>query len=292
MTYDISKINATVAQAAAESANLSEASKGGDGYVPPATGPCIGTLISYIDLGMRLKPGFQGAPAKKVRRAELRFELAGPNHKPRESDDGTKTPQTLAVKVWLPPAGKQPSSKSGFYKLFSKLNHAKDPNIKIPAQCLGMHYRLNIEHEKFTPSGQSEEITFASIGGAQDGYRIMPALVDVSDELGNITGQRAIPKPELFGTIRCFLWEYADKGMWDSLFIDGEYEEKKDDKGNVTHPAKSKNVIQETIKEALDWVGSPMQQILAAGGELDTEEVAETKAPAVSVEDDPLAGML
>ena len=290
MTYDINKINAAVQQAAAESANMSEASTGGGGeWTPPAVGNCVATLVGYIELGLRIKKGFQGAKDSQVRQAMFIFELSKGKNPPKEMEDGTKVPHRITVKVWLPAPGKQPSDKSGYYKLFSKLNHNKDPDIKIPAQCLGKHWRVTVGHEEWTPAGASKAITTANIGNAKDGFNIFPPVASVMGEDGDMTDV-VIPPSEVLSPIRCFLWEYADKGMWDSLFIDGEYPARVDDKGVETAPAKSKNVLQLQIKEALNWKGSPIQQILEDGGELDTDEVADTTSQVA--DEDPLAGML
>lgn len=272
-------LDAIVEQAANESVNMGEASKGGGGATPPAAGTCIATLIGYIELGRRVKAGYKGAADKKVRKARWIFELSGGVNKHTQNEEGVKFAKRITVNTWLPEPGKQASDKSGFYKLFSALNHAKDPAIKIPAQLLGKHVKVIVSQEKFTPNG-GDEITYGSIGNAQDGFRISPAHVDICDEDGTPTGEvRMIPAPEVISSQRCFLWDYANQGMWDSLFIEGEYEAVEAKDGQAARPAKSKNVIQEEIKQALDWVGSPMQQILAAGGELDVAEVAEDATP-------------
>ncbi len=289
-------LGAIVEQAAAESVNLAEASKGGGGITPPNAGTCIATLVGYLEMGRRIKKGYKGAPDKKLRRAHWIFELAGGSNPHTTTEEGTKIAKRITVKTWLPEPGKKPSDKSAFYKLFSALNHAKDPAIKIPAQLLGHHVKVIVSQEKFTPEGGGEEIVYGSIGSGQEGYRISPAHIDVTDEAGMPTGQvKLIPKPEVISSLRCFLWDYANKEMWDALFIEGEYDEVKDEKtGAVTRPAKSKNVIQNEIKEALDWQGSPMQLILAAGGELDVDELADEGAAAggTVAQEDPLAGML
>jgi hypothetical protein len=54
--------------------------------------------------------------------------------------------------------------------------------------------------------------------------------------------------------------------MWDTLFIDGEYPERKNDKGEVTAPAKSRNQFQLKIAAAKNYKGSPIQVLLAEGG--------------------------
>lgn len=286
-----------IEQAAHESEDMSEASKGGGGATPPNAGTCIATLVGYIELGRRLKKGYKGGPDKKVRKARWIFELAGGTNPHTKSEDGTQTfAKRITVNTWLPEPGKKPSDKSGFYKLFSAINHAKDPAVKIPAQLLGKHVKVIVSQEKFTPEGGGDEIVYGSIGNAQDGFRISPARVDVTGEDGMPTGEfRLINAPEVVSAQRCFLWEYANKQMWDSLFIEGEYEAQEAADGKPARAAKSKNVIQEEIKQALDWKGSKMQSILGDGGELDTGELEDTAnvgGAGGSAAEDPLAGML
>lgn len=293
MTFDL---NSIIDQAANESEDMSEASKGGGGATPPNAGTCIATLVGYIELGRRVKKGFKGAPDKKVRKARWIFELAGGTNPHTKSEDGTQTfAKRITVNTWLPEPGKKPSDKSGFYKLFSAVNHAKDPAVKIPAQLLGKHVKVIVSVEEFT-NENNELIKYGSIGNAQDGFRITPARVDVTDpETGMPTGEfRLINAPEVVSSQRCFLWEYANQQMWDSLFIEGEYEAVEAADGKAARPAKSKNVIQEEIMQALDWKGSKMQSILGDGGELDTNELeGDVAGNANSVAgEDALAGLL
>jgi hypothetical protein len=289
MTFNLNDI---INQAATESADMSEASKGGGGATPPNAGVCIGTLVGYIELGRRLKKGYKGGADKKVRRARWIFELAGGSNPHTVTEEGAKIAKRVTVNTWLPEPGKQPSSKSAFYKLFSLLN--TDKQAKIPAQLLGKHFKLNISVEEFT-NDAGELIKYGSIGNAEDGFRVSPASIEITDpDTGMPTGEvRLIPAPEVISAQRCFLWDYANQQMWDSLFIDGEYEAQEAKDGKPAKPAKSKNVIQLDIKEALDWVGSPMQVILAAGGELDVAEVADKTTPAQGAASaDALDGLL
>lgn len=287
-------LDAIVEQAANESVDLSEASKGGGGATPPAAGVCIATLIGYIELGRRIKKGFKGAADKKVRKARWIFELAGGVNPHTKNDEGVVFVKRITVHTWLPEKGKQASDKSGFYKLFSALN--ADKAAKIPAQLLGKHVKVIVSAEEFTPEGGGDPIKYGSIGTAQEGFRISPAQIDLTDEAGMPTGQvKLIPAPEVISSQRCFLWDYANQQMWDSLFIEGEYEAVEAADGKAARPAKTKNVIQEEIKLALDWKESPMYEILSAGGELEVaalegEFIAAGEVGTAS--DDPLAGML
>ncbi|GAB5100300.1 hypothetical protein YK56LOC_60170 [Caballeronia sp. HLA56] len=40
------------------------------------------------------------------------------------------------------------------------------------------------------------------------------------------------------------MWDLANKALWDSIYIPGKYGERKNGKGEVTSPAKSKSVQQ------------------------------------------------
>lgn len=62
--------------------------------------------------------------------------------------------------------------------------------------------------------------------------------------------------------IQVFLWEQPTKAMWDSIHIEGQYDEQKDAAGNITKPARSKNFLQEKCLKALDFEGSPLQTLL------------------------------
>ena len=64
--------------------------------------------------------------------------------------------------------------------------------------------------------------------------------------------------------------------QWGGLFVEGEYPERKNDKGEVTAPAKSKNVMQNKIKSAVNFIGSPIHTLLVAGGaKIDLPAVGE-----------------
>ena len=288
MTYDI---NALIAQAAKESLDMNEKSTGGGGATPPVAGTCLATLIGVVELGRRLKKGHKGAPDKKVRKARLTFELAGGTNPHTQNEDKTASfAKRVNVNVWLPEPGRQPHAKSAVYKLMSKLNYAKDDAIRILAQCIGKHYKVVVSVEEFT-NDAGEVIKYGSLGGAEEGYRISPPQNDITDDDGMPTGQvRLIAAPEVIGETRVFLWDYANKAMWDALFIEGEYEATEAADGKPAKPAKSKNIIQEELMQALDWVGSPMQTILAAGGELETGEIETVREQGDA--DDALAGLV
>jgi hypothetical protein len=69
-----------------------------------------------------------------------------------------------------------------------------------------------------------------------------------------VTGEvKTVEVPPAITELKAFIWELANKAMWDSIHIPGFYEERKNDKGEVVSPARSKNVLQERIMSAKNW---------------------------------------
>ena len=95
--------------------------------------------------------------------------------------------------------------------------------------------------------------------------------------------------------LRCFIWDHADLAQWESIFVPGEYPARVAEDGTVTAPAKSKNVLQEKIRAALNFKGSPIAQLLETGGKGieagPVEEVSES-APEESTQEDDLLSAL
>lgn len=245
-----------IARAAAEGPNMNEAQKGGGGnYVPPAEGLVRLRFVAYVELGKH-EEEFKGE--KKIKdKVQLGFEASGPRHPP--SEDGTPIRFTIIENYSL-------NEKAHFYKLFKRMNH--EGTATHMAQLLGQDYLANVVH-KTVGEGDSKR-TYANLRD-DAGYTIRAPYVD-DPESGE---RRRVTVDEAKTPIKCFLWNYASKEMWDSIFIDGMYDEVKDDDGKVIRPAKSKNVLQERIKTAINWQGSPMQEILFAGGDVATPEAAK-----------------
>ncbi|WP_429498839.1 hypothetical protein ACQUFY_05915 [Robbsia andropogonis] len=262
-------IKAIAAKAAKEGTDYSKATASA-GYTPPAAGPVNLRLVQYLEIGKHEKE-IKGTK-KTTDKVVLVFELSGPKHPAKE--DGT--PQVMRITET-----KATSAKANIMKLFKMMNY--DADCTHFAEMLGRPFRGRIFH---TEKGEGEDkVTYANLRD-ENGYRIGPPVVEVvDDETGDTTVKKikvAEPKSEL----KIFLWDMPSKEMWDALYIDGTYDERKDDNGKVTRAAKSKNVVQELIKSAKNWAGSPMQVLLDEGDpdlgdELDTTaEVAKAKEEA------------
>lgn len=291
-TNFLAKINAVAAQAVKDGVDMTQAKAGGGGdFDPPAAGPTRLRFIAYIELGKQ-EHSYQGKKSFRDK-VKLVFELSGPKHPPIVLDDGTKMPHRITVEENL-----SQSEKAHFFKLFTRMNYAgKAQHI---AQLLGEAYKGTVVHRKYAKKGEDKAKPESWTGVAVElfqkgvGYTIDAPRYEVVNEDGP-TGELALLKvdPPL-SDLRCFLWNYADKEMWDGLFIDGEYPERKDKEGKVTAPARSKNVFQNQIKLANNFVGSPIHLILTANGATvdipDAEDGRDPDAAPAQTEDDIPAG--
>lgn len=272
-------ILAMAAAAAAIAPNMNEAQTGGGGgdYTPPAEGIARARLVGYIETGIHEKNVGAGKPAVQKPQVKLIFELSGPNHQPKVLDDGTKLPHRITVDE-----NYSLNEKANFYKLFRRMNWRGTATHM--SQLLGEAFLVTIKH-KVTGEGDKKR-TYANIRD-DAGYTVQPPRY--VDPLSNQTIEVPVDPP--ISALRLFVWNAPTgllKPMWDSLFIDGEYPARGD------RPARSKNVLQQEIKEALNFEDSPIFQLLQTGGvELNlgaaTVPTASAQATAPTASDDPLA---
>lgn len=280
-------IQAAIAAAAQQTPNMNEAQKGGGGdYVPPKAGPCLVTLVAYIESGIQHVPASTfdpiKFPAKDEDQVDLVFEVGGKGHEPKVLEDGRKIPERITVTL-----KKSLNEKAWFYRIFKALNY--DGSATHFAQLVGKHFKANIIHS--VPKKEGGRV-YAGFKDKNTGYTFSAPTynpVDPETQLPDMEQVRIFPQPPVVSELKVFLWDYASREMWDSLFIDGVYEEKKDDKGNVLYPAKSKNVIQNKIKAARNFQGSPIAEILGdeclnlddmQGAALDESQAEPAEKPA------------
>ena len=265
MTIDINTFASDIADEASI-IDMTKAQTGGGGdYVPPAAGPCRLRLIGYVEVGSHLAKGFQGAPDKVKPEAHLFFEVSGPKHPPTVGQDGVKRPAAIVeirMNVSL-------NERAGFFKLFNKLNYAG--KARHIAQLLGDPYKGTIVHRKYK-RGDGSEGTAVELKN-EGGFTIEAPRVEDPE-----TGEyKALVVAPAITPLKCFLWNHADMAQWESIYIPGEYPARTADDGTVTAPAKSKNVLQEKIRAALNFKGSPISQLLATQGKgVETGPVEET----------------
>lgn len=265
---------------AAEQTNMNEAQKGGgDGPRTPDAGLTRLRFISYIELGTH-EDEWQGQKKKK-KLVKLQFELSGPKHPVLELEDGRKIPFVITIteNVSL-------NEKANFYKLFKRMNHTGQ--FTHMAQMLGHEFLGTVVH--VVKGEGADKRTYANLRD-DGGYTIRPPYVEDPE-----TGEsRKIEVQQNLTPLKCFLFEYATKDMWDSIFIDGRWDDKKNDKGEVISEGRSKNVYQDQIKAALDFSSSPIADILFSNvGELDlpdAEKPGRTEEGKAGAQADPLEGV-
>lgn len=275
-------INALISKVSTQGKDQSQASAGGD-FIPAAEGTTGARLVGYYEVGQH-EGEYEGK--KKINNVvKLVFELIGKKHPPTETEGGTKIPVRITQTMNL-----STSERSGFFKLFSRI---RDDDTTHMVQMLGKPLLLNIVHNKKTVNGK--EKTYANI----DKESIKKPVVQTMelDEDGNPTGEiknTPFTVGPALSELKAFVWDFASAEMWDSIFIEGEYPERKDDSGKVTAPAKSKNVLQNEIASALNFKALPCYDY--AAGKLTRSDSAalddaigdvETPAKEVPVETKP-----
>lgn len=290
MTVDIL---ALANQAAATGPDMTQASKGGEGYTPPAAGPTMGRLVGYIELGDHERSIGQGKPKVFKPVARLIFELIGPKHPAREKD-GVVHPVTITEDINAAPGFGPLNEKATLYKVFKRMNY--DGTAKHMSQLLGRPYLLNVNHRK-VGEGEAAKV-FAGLRG-ESGFDISPPKQMILDPLTGEAKENILSCDPARSPLRLFLWNAAPDvigALWDSIFIDGEWPARTDDAGKIVTPAKSKNVIQQHIGTARNFAGSPIDQYLKTKGVKLELGAAEPQAPASQPQvnapsDDPLAGV-
>ena len=242
MSAKLAALQALAAQDVAESGiDLNEAVKGGGGGRLLPEGYAFGRLVEYIEFGNQPQE-FQGQAKAPALEFTLGFALTGQGY---QNDDGTP----YIVRTYNTALSR--NEKSRAFKMFKALNWKG--TAKSFAQLLGETFLVKI---KQVPKSKTDPKIVSRID--LDGF--LPPLDPVT--------RQPYPVAEAPDDMyRLFLWSRPTKEAWDSLYIEGEYE------------GKSKNRIQEQILAALDFQGSPLQQLLMQSG----VTALPTAAPATPV---------
>jgi hypothetical protein len=206
-------------------------------YQPPAAGLAYARLVGYFEIGLHEEKNSEGETLLRDR-VDLVFELSGPNHPARKFDDDTLIPhrvtvqERLSLEVW-----------ANFFKLFTAMNAAHGGTARHMVQLLHMPFVVEVFHRR----GKNRKV-YAGLKGP-NGYNVLGTSYK-DEETGEV---KTVEVPPAITELKAFIWELANKAMWDSIHIPGFYEERKSDKGEVTSPARSKNVLQERIMSAKNW---------------------------------------
>jgi hypothetical protein len=215
------------------------------GYEPPAKGPARARLVGYFEMGTH-EEEYEGQKRDRSK-VDLVFELSGPNHEPRKLDSGELVPIRVTVQETL-----SLDPDKSFFGLFSAMNYAGKATHM--AELLGEAFIVEVFHKR----SRDRTRVYANLKGP-NGYNITAPTV--KDE---ITGKaKAIQVAPAITKLLLFSWANADKDDWDSIYIPGEYAERRDDQtGEIVSPAHSKNVIQEKIKKGRNWPAHPLAAIV------------------------------
>lgn len=267
----LKKIVALGQEVAKTGKDLNVQTAGGD-FDPPPAGPARARLVSYVELGVHTKKSkLYGDKTKPM--ARFTFELSGPKHSAREvGEEGAKKKIPYLIS-FEEPIGT--GAKNNYSKLF-KLMVAEYPDAKNFVQLLGKGWRVKVYHRKYKVGDQ--ERVAPELRNKENGYSFAP-LNYLSEE----TGEPVVAKPDAPITpISAFVWDQGDDlDFWDSLHVPGTY----DDGG-------TKNKVQERIKHAENFVGSPVYQaLIEAGREEETVPFVNPNKPDDEEEEDEQEGV-
>jgi hypothetical protein len=226
----------------------------------PVAGACVLRFREYIELGMQ-KTASKTYPNKKpAMKARFVFELTTPKHQFEVEDaEGSKTKHGHCISIVCPI---NKDVKANYMKLFKMMNYKG--TAKVPAQLLGEAFKAEVVHafdEKDMKDGKPVAGAAPKWANLQrDGvYTIEPPRI--IDPLAETVTE--IKVPPLLGDLKIFLWAMPTQECWDSLFIAGT--STKEIEGKKVEV--SKNWIQNSILEALNYEGSKLQEMLQGAGE-------------------------
>lgn len=232
---------------AAQEDDQSQTKTGGD-WTAPKPGITVCRLIEYVELGMQKQNPYQGKPKPPAEEVRLTFELLSPARDIHEFE-GKRSADKISFRC-----KKSLSNKSRFKRLFNQMDYGRGKNHM--AHFLGEAFLVEV----FNYEDQNKK-TRASLFNGEGMCRIGAPLrpADPLDPNGKPT---PIPVPDAISDLRLFLFNHPSTECWNSLYIEGE-REVKDDKGTVTGK-ESKNFIQDSIRAAVNFHGSPVEAMLAA----------------------------
>lgn len=215
----------------------------------PRKGVALLRLRDYIETGRHEAKNKLHKPSLKVL---LTFELSHPDH--MIEIDGKKVPSTITVRV-----NKTYSDKGNYIPLFKAMNRCFDEQYNHFVQMIGKPMLGRIYHTEY----EGKKYANLDIDGS---WSFTEAVQEDA-----LTGTKTVvPVPEMQGTPKVFLWEPEGvtdeqiKEMWESIYIEGT---RQNDKGVEV----SKNWIQETVMQNIEWEGSTTQALTQEHVSLDDE---------------------
>lgn len=211
-------------------------------HQPPLPGIARARLVAYLEMGLH-EEEFEGKKRDREK-VDLIFELSGPNYPARITDEWL-IPIRITVQETL-----SLEPRSNFFKLFANMNYLGNATHMI--ELLGMPYLVEVFHVRSRDDTQVFATLKGSLKSFPGGYGYKITSPEYPDPLTELMA--TVKVDPAITDLKAFVWKLASKAMWDSIYIPGEYAERKDDKtGEVISKSRSKNVIQEKIKSAKNW---------------------------------------
>jgi hypothetical protein len=238
---------------------LDDESEASTGYTARVIPEGIGLLrlVEYVELGAHVGM-YQGKPKKKADdMVRIAFELSGKNFPTEEIEvDGVKVQRPHIIRMKL---NKSTNEKSKYFKLFKLLNW--EGKAKHMAQLAARNAAAKVKVVHNTKGEGKDAKTYANIYA--EGAWLINAPFREDPETGDSVPITVAPA---LSPTKIFLFQKPRLQDWALLYIEGT----KDD-------GTSKNYIQDEIKLAVNFPGSPLEAMLA-GAELG-EEPAKKEAP-------------
>lgn len=292
------------AKAAGEAGKLKDQTEDNGGgnfeYEPPAAGPCMARLVSYIEIGPQVQLPFAGKAKKPSPECIVEFQLLGKKHaKEIEFEENGKTVKKTVYPIMR--LGRGPSSKVGegvkngmnmpggsrsnHYKLLQAMDYGRG-NTNM-AFMVGEAFKVEVVHNEVEreENGKKTKTVFANLRDADGNWKISAPVVQKFDDEGEPDGP---PQPikcmEPTVDLRMLLWDAPSIEQWDSIYIDGTFTKKVGE----TEVEVSKNWIQEQVLGSTAFEGSGIQTVLMeSGGDLPkvSAEVSD-EVPEVDLDDE------
>lgn len=210
-------------------------------------------LIEYIECGQHQEM-FQGQPKKHPSEiVRLTFEMSGKNF-PAEIVDGKPVPFLLRLKLT-----KSLNEKSRYFKLFKILNWEQKYKHMAQLAAHNVGVKVKIIHDKKGEGADAK--VYPTAYDKATGWTFSAPVVEDAETAET----KMLNVPKATSPTRIFLFNKPRLQDWAALFIDGQKED-----------GTSKNWMQAEIRNAVNFPGSPLEALLAAG---DLGEEPEEKAP-------------
>lgn len=248
-------------------------------YEPPAAGKCVGRLVSVVEIGKHPQRAYGGKEQKPAHEMIIQFELLGKKHRKEinlnnESGESETRVVYPIITQRIPIKG---GPRASYIKLLEALRYGRK-EITHPAMVLGEAFVVVITHNDNGKEGKERRV-YANIKDGSGNWQVSaPVNVDAEGETNWIKA------PEATVDQKCLLWTSPDMEQWDSLFIGGT----KKTKVNGEEKQVSKNWIQETCLEALDYKGSALETLLLQSSN-DLPSVSPDTGDEADSDDEPLS---